>query len=361
MLSSLRTLPTIDASEQWGGKLSELQTLSKLKGLRIEGLQQVEVEEAKEVKLGMKNNINELFLSWAGLGPTGDDLLENEKMVLEALQPHANLSSLEILCYHDKEFPPWVREMTGYGGSPFSNLVRLIIYRCYGLEHLPTSLKNLIALKQLIILYCENAVSFPNHLECLTSLQELRLIRCNKMENIIADIAPLVNLRKVNIARCPNMTCLPTGISDLPRLEELRIGGFSSELDMFPFPTTDTNGNEIIGRSKFKSLVRLDLYGGGMDKVKSLPNSIQYLNQLRYLHIWWFTSLEALPEWLCNLTSLRVLGLWYLPNLKSLPSRAAIRHLTRLVIHFCPQLEEACARETGAEWPKLQHIPNVIM
>ena len=321
----------------------------------------MEVQEAKEVKLGMKNNINELFLSWDERHPTGDDLLENEKMVLEALQPHANLSSLEILCYHGKEFPPWVREMTGCGGSPFSNLVCLTINCCYGLEHLPTSLKNLIALKQLIILDCENAISFPSHLECLTSLQELRLIGCNKMENIIADIAPLVNLRRVIIRECPSMTCLPTGISDLPRLRELDIGGFSSELDIFPFPTTDTNGSEFVGRSKFKSLVRIDLHGSGMYKVKSLPNSIQYLNQLRDLHIWNFRSLEALPEWLGNLTSLRVLGLWYLPNLKSLPSRAAIRHLTRLVIHVCPQLKEACARETGAEWPKLQHIPNVAI
>ena len=78
------------------------------------------------------------------------------------------------------------------------------------------------------------------------------------------------------------MTCLPTGISDLPSLEE---GELSAELDMFPFPTTDLNsdreddilpslcslnGNEIIGRRKFKSLVKLELLWNGMDKVKTV-------------------------------------------------------------------------------------------
>ncbi|KAJ8425660.1 hypothetical protein Cgig2_015328 [Carnegiea gigantea] len=129
------------------------------------------------------------------------------------------------------------------------------------------------------------------------------------MENITADIAPLVSLRNVRIRHCTNMTCLPTGISDLPSLEELAIGELSAELDMFPFPKTDlnsdceddilpslcsVNGNEIIGRRKFKSLVELELLGNGMDKVKSPPNQIKYLRQLRHLVIWGFSSLEAL-------------------------------------------------------------------
>jgi len=127
------------------------------------------------------------------------------------------------------------------------------------------------------------------------------------MENIIAYIAPLVSLRKVIIKSCPNMTCLSPSISDLPRLEELTIGVFSLELDMFPFPTIDTNyhyvddiltslsvlnGPQRVGGRKFKSLVKLGLIGYGMDKVKSLPNSIRSLHQLRHLFILGFSGLD---------------------------------------------------------------------
>lgn len=61
MLTCLQTLPiVIDASLDWGGKLSELQTLCKLKGsLMIHGLKCVEVEEAQKVELGLKENIKE--------------------------------------------------------------------------------------------------------------------------------------------------------------------------------------------------------------------------------------------------------------------------------------------------------------
>ena len=97
--------------------------------MQIDGLHDVEVEEAKMVEVGMKTNINKLILSWNRSGPTGDDLLENEKMVLEALQPQANLGSLRIYSYHAKELPSWKREMTCYGGSPLSNLA--CSFGCY--------------------------------------------------------------------------------------------------------------------------------------------------------------------------------------------------------------------------------------
>ncbi|KAJ8450752.1 hypothetical protein Cgig2_021224 [Carnegiea gigantea] len=66
ILTCLRTLPTIDASAgYWGGRLSEIQFLSKLEGrLSMIGLEQVEIEEAKKADLGKKENIKDLQLGW---------------------------------------------------------------------------------------------------------------------------------------------------------------------------------------------------------------------------------------------------------------------------------------------------------
>jgi len=113
-------------------------------------------------------------------------------------------------------------------------------------------------------------------------------------------------------------------------------------------------------KRKFESLVELSLCGYEMEKVKSLLNEIQYLSQLRFLDIVGFRSMEALPEWLGNSTSLHHLDLLKLPNLKCLPSEAAICRLSQLIslsTYLCPLLKEACDKETGTEWSKIEHIP----
>jgi len=63
MLTRLRTLPAIDASAGCGGRLSELQFLSKIGGrLSLKGLEQVEIEEGNKVNLARKENIKDLWL-----------------------------------------------------------------------------------------------------------------------------------------------------------------------------------------------------------------------------------------------------------------------------------------------------------
>ena len=60
------------------------------------------------------------------------------------------------------------------------------------------------------------------------------------------------------------------------------------------------------------------------------------------------------------LASLQIFGIGKCPKLLSLPEE--MRHLTsltRLMISGCPTLEERCNPETGEDWPKIAHIPNV--
>jgi len=70
--------------------------------------------------------------------------------------------------------------------------------------------------------------------------------------------------------------------------------------------------------------------------------------------------LTALPERLGGLTSLQSLTLERREELEMLPD--GTRHLTglkQLTISDCPILAPRCLRETGEEWHKIAHIPNL--
>lgn len=74
--------------------------------------------------------------------------------------------------------------------------------------------------------------------------------------------------------------------------------------------------------------------------------------------------MEALPEWLGNLASLQSLRIWSCTDLKYLPTAKAMKCLAKLEtvkIYFCPVLDERCKKESGPEWHKISHIPNIAL
>ncbi|GLT57493.1 hypothetical protein SLA2020_304610 [Shorea laevis] len=160
-----------------------------------------------------------------------------------------------------------------------------------------------------------------------------------------------MSLEEITILYCPKLeslgaTCLPLG------LKELQIGGFLEEVQ----ESLDFSFIHHIRTCLEKLSLR------SWEKLTQLPHQIQHLTALRELEIWGFRKLDALPEWLGNLSSLEMLAVEFCENLKCLPSADAIRRLTklkRLEIGYCPGLTEGCAKETGVEWPKISHIPNI--
>ncbi|CAN6564481.1 unnamed protein product [Malus baccata var. baccata] len=229
-----------------------------------------------------------------------------------------------------------------------TSLTHLDVDNCSNLEDIP-SLDNLTSLTELSIWECDGLISLPSGLAYCTSLTRLDVRWCFSLISLADDDASsLQSLSYLELYYRGKIQYLPKGLHSLSRLEELWIGAFCEELDSFP---------DFQVPSKLKLL-----YMRGWPKLKSLPQQIQHSTSLTSLSIDDFDGLKALPEWLGNLTSLTELSICGCENLKYLPTVEAMQRLTKLhklAIFRSPRLEERCAKDSGPEWPKISHIPDL--
>lgn len=485
-LTSLQTLPLFVLGPDRGGAIQELECLNELRGnLAIINLEHVkDKQEAEKANLQEKKGLVALRLTWSS---SREDNY-NDEGVLEGLQPHSNIESLEIESYGGEKFPSWllmnisthsnslhlnnlvrlelkfcenceqipklgllphlkilmiarlvnvkrignefyysngseiandacrlfpvlkefslafmnglvewmvpdvVREgctiafpclgsltirwchqltslpisylssltklkINGCGGlsylcdvlHAFTSLEELSLLDCHKLVSIP-SIQGLTSLKNLEIVACYNIVSLPSGLQSCTSLEKLTITSCSKLMSIHKDLQELRSLVYLYISNCPSLASSPPDdcLSFLTQLKQLTIG--SEELKAFP-------GLESIKES-LEELVLIC----GKKELKSLPSQLQNLTALKALQIVNFTAVEAFPEWLGNLKSLEKLEIGGCENLMYLPTTMQdLCKLKRLKIYGCPLLQERCAKKGGSEWPKISHIPEIII
>ncbi|KDO46210.1 hypothetical protein CISIN_1g0483221mg, partial [Citrus sinensis] len=62
-----------------------------------------------------------------------------------------------------------------------------------------------------------------------------------------------------------------------------------------------------------------------------------------------------------RLTSLQSLKIWNCPNLTLFPEVGLPSSLLDLYVNNCPRLKKVCKRDQGKEWPKIAHIPWVVI
>ncbi|GLU17197.1 hypothetical protein SLE2022_335880 [Rubroshorea leprosula] len=253
----------------------------------------------------------------------------------------ASLSRLSI------QFCPRL-ETIGESISTLTCLEELDLFQCEDLRPIP-SVNGLSSLKRLVIRSCNSVVSLPSGLSSCTALKELTMVRCHNLISIFEDLKDLHSTVRLHILNCENLSIPEESFSFLACLEYLGIGGFSEELEEFPYL------NSI--HHLHASLQELCLFG--WEKLTYLPPQIQHLTSLRKLNIYDFNQVEALPEWLGSLSSLQSLNMFRCANLKYLPSAQAMHRLSKLQslgIINCLELKERCAKETGLEWFKISHI-----
>ncbi|XP_068640171.1 putative disease resistance protein RGA3 [Aristolochia californica] len=299
-------------------------------------------------------------------------------------------SFLYLDLYHDKRLP----EENGGGIFPNQKLDLLLqckflrVLRLQGcmIERLPESISSLKLLRLLDLSYTPLRI-LPNSIGKLYNLQILNLRNCTHITELPKDITKLIYLRFLYLELCislPSDAIAHVGnlrnLQTLPRFVVSRETGHRiSELkDM-----SDLKGNIVIfslenvaseeeakeaNMKKKPYITDLTLQWSPMflsgDRDASgdekVLDSLEPHSNLKHLSLVGYQGRRS-PSWLKNLTSLQRLELNSCPKLASLPENGLPNSLQLLKIIWCPLLEERCKKETGEDWPKIAHIPKVIV
>ncbi|KAM6579226.1 hypothetical protein CsatA_003000 [Cannabis sativa] len=397
-MKNLQKLSDFVLCESDGSRIKELGKLDNLHGdLCISGLQHVrEVSDVLEVNLKNKEYLTELTLKWRG--KSNDSIRERE--ILTALQPHANLKSLEIDGYEGTKLPEWVVDPL------YSNLevVYLQGQNCW-LSLL--SFQHLSSLKKLDIW---DAIHIPNEFcnncshNSFPVLEEMRLRRITALDwssintnyqngdifpclkrfilhscsslNVALAMGNFPSLEVIEIEYCGELVTVFPSTTDIdvayPSLIRLEINMCSrlesvSEMGLLPVSLESLHiksCNTVIESRMQWNLQRLSkltelILGNYSGVVDSFPEEGLLPSSLASLHIYNFDKLTALnANGFHHLTSLQELYLWKLEKLECLPIGLP-QSLITLSIKDCRLLIPRCKRETGEDWPNIQHIPNI--
>ncbi|KAI3878301.1 hypothetical protein MKX03_021761, partial [Papaver bracteatum] len=254
--------------------------------------------------------------------------------------------------------------------SNLTSLTSVRIRDCKELVFLPQGLlrRNMVLL-YLGLSYCERFQGFsidqvveeeeelqqlPNSSICILSFYN-----CNALISL-PHSQGFNSLSDLRIIGSASFKSIPVGIERLCKLEALAIGMFSEELDYFPLPAPDIDGQGNVVRPYFPALRSLIVLG--WSKLKSLPDHIQYLTSLKTLWIQHFPSVVALPDWLGKMTSLQELKVKDCRKLKHLPSQEQMLHLTsslrKIDFKNCKLLKDRC-RVRGEEYHKISHTTKI--
>ncbi|XP_054790915.1 putative disease resistance protein RGA1 isoform X2 [Prosopis cineraria] len=299
-LKHLKNLTAFYVGKQSGSNTKELGKLNYLQGcLQISQLENInDAIDAREAKMKDKKYLNELYLKWIG----NNEDSQNERSILEVLQPHVNLKKLFIHNYGGTRFANWI-------DSPYlPNLVSLELRACKYCFCLP-SLGQLPSLKMLHISQLEGikkiGLEFYGENLSLAPFPSLEYFHISDMgeleEWMHFDGGCFPCLNKFSIRNCPILRkSLPL---HLPCLEYLQIEG-CQDLELESFPMTDFS---------YPKLEWISL--SSMTHFKSLHEDMHAL-----------------------LPSLRYLQLYHCPQLQLVSQRCLPSSLVHISIHDCPKL-----------------------
>ncbi|KAH7543743.1 hypothetical protein JRO89_XS15G0010000 [Xanthoceras sorbifolium] len=233
--------------------------------------------------------------------------------------------------------------------SNLKSLIWLSVSDNSELSYLPHGmLLNLTSLKELHISSFWKLKCLPTELVSLTALETLEIWECHEFESLPEQgMEGLKCLKYLFLGECFKLTSLPGEIQHLSCLETLTLT-WCSELEALPD-----------GIKYLTSLHMLELRG---IEWAVLPEVLRYVPALQFLWIMQCPNLASLPHWLGDLTSLQALSIQNCPELTSLPaSIQGLKNLQKLDIVGCPELVKRCEKETGEDWYKISHIPDVYL
>ena len=245
----------------------------------------------------------------------------------------ATLKCLHIIeCNGLKHLPKGIiRDLPIGSGNTSSGLQTLDVITCSSLTSIPSG-EFPSTLVNLSIWDCKKLESMPGKvLQNLTSLQLLNISNCPEVVSS-PEVFLTTNLKCLAISECKNMRrpLSEWGLQALTSLTHFSFTGPFSDVISF----SDNHGSPLFLPTSLK-----DLKIRGFPSLKSVASmGFQKLISLEYL---WFIN--------C-------------PKLVSLvPKEGLPPTLVELKIIDCPILKKRCLKDKGKDWPKIAHIPRVVI
>ncbi|KAL1809357.1 hypothetical protein ACET3Z_026347 [Daucus carota] len=252
-------------------------------------------------------------------------------MILETMYMH--LSSLTTL---------YLENISDRGHSSSSS-------SCSNLESILKVLlkNNSLSLTSLDLLDCKGL----QHLTLGVSLDRLYVYDCPNLVSINV-VEGSAGLRSLYLSGLPSSVL--DGISSQFRSSTLRYLWLGPFPDEFPWPFSSS-------LHSFPNLVWLFLRGWEMVKSIALFEQLQFSTfpTLTKLLISGFGGVKALVLSIAKLPSLADLSIHNCKDLERVSLFDESHCLQRLDISECPILKERYRKESGPEWFKIQHIPNI--
>ncbi|XP_034703094.1 putative disease resistance protein At3g14460 [Vitis riparia] len=211
----------------------------------------------------------------------------------------------------------------------------------------------------------------------LTSLQYITIWDCPNLVSFPQGGLPTLNLRVLLIGNCKKLKSLPQQMHTLiTSLQDLRIVD-CPEIDSFPQGGLPTSLSQLTisdcyklmqcrmewGLQTLPSLRKLEIQDSDEEgKLESFPEKWLLPSTLSFVGIYGFPNLKSLDNMgLHNLNSLETLEIQGCTMLKSFPKQGLPSSLSCLKIGNCPLLKKRCQRDKGKEWPKIFHIPSIVL
>ena len=252
-------------------------------------------------------------------------------------------------------------------------------------------------LENLMITNC--SFSRPLYRVCLPlTLKSLRVEACKKLEFLLPEFFkchhPSLQSFEILGGTCNySLLDLPLGnfprghsltIRDLKELEFLSISVSEGDLPSFDRLSISSCFNLVsicCKNMKAARSLRISYCPKLIFSIQDLPSSLtslsitncdkftsqvefglQGLPSLTFLSISYLQNLNSLDSWKLQLfTSLQALRIGNCPKLQSLTKERLPTSLSFLEIQNCPLLEDRCKSCTGEDWPRIAHIPHIVI
>ncbi|AET01321.1 NB-ARC domain disease resistance protein [Medicago truncatula] len=307
------------------------------------------------------------------------------KVSIDFFKSISKLVCLQTLKLRVREITPWEFNVWRYDGiiysnwlSSLTNIVEISLTCCEGLEFLPP-LERLPFLKSLYISFLR-VLKYIHYEEPILSeiffpsLESLRLEDCSYLmgwcrtgdgidssQSHHRSFPPFPLLSQLSIEGCQRLTCMPTfpnslSFPPLSMLKSLCIGGHK-------LAVYNISENWM---QNLPSLQHLQIELFSSQQVHEIAiwfnNNFNCLPSLQKITLQYCDDLKALPDWMCSISSLQHVTIRYSPHLASVPEgMPRLAKLKTLEIIGCPLLVKECEAQTNATWPKVAHIPNIIL